>query len=314
MSILAAVWGRRRRVDQPTIERRRAVPPEVLRKIREVEIRARVLADEGFLGSYRSVFRGSGLEFEEVREYAPGDDVRRIDWNVTARMGVPFLKKFREERELNVILALDVSASSWFGTASTSKRELAADVAALLAMSALRANDRVALLLFADGVQEYLPPRHGHDHLLHVIGELLFAEARRARTDIATAARFLANVAKKRSVVFLLSDFLDAGFEAPLRMLGRKHDVVAVALDDPREQELPAVGLVGLEDAETGRVRHVDTSDPRVRSAYAESARRRRAERTRTFARMGIDTVELSTDRSYVAPLVALFRARERRA
>ena len=296
------------------IASRDPVPDEVLRKIREVEIKARVLADELLLGTYRSVFRGSGLDFEEVREYEPGDDIRSIDWNVTARMGTPFIKKYREERALNIYLAVDVSASSWFGTVRQSKRELAADVGALLAVAAIRNYDRVSLMLFADAVQEFIPPKVGRDHLLHVIRQLLYAESRRARTDIATATRYLGNVAKKRSVMFVVSDFLDAGFDAPLRMLGQKHDVIAVVVNDPRELELPAVGLVALEDAETGETVEIDTSRPALREAYAAAARERRIERRRAFARMGIDSVDLYTGRQYVPALMTLFRARSRRA
>ena len=296
------------------IASRDPVPDEVLRKIREVEIKARVLADELLLGTYRSVFRGSGLDFEEVREYEPGDDIRSIDWNVTARMGTPFIKKYREERALNIYLAVDMSASSWFGTVRQSKRELAADVGALLAVAAIRNYDRVSLMLFADAVQEFIPPKVGRDHLLHVIRQLLYAESRRARTDIATATRYLGNVAKKRSVMFVVSDFLDAGFDAPLRMLGQKHDVIAVVVNDPRELELPAVGLVALEDAETGETVEIDTSRPALREAYAAAARERRIERRRAFARMGIDSVDLYTGRQYVPALMTLFRARSRRA
>jgi len=296
------------------IASRDPVPDEVLRKIREVEIKARVLADELLLGTYRSVFRGSGLDFEEVREYEPGDDIRSIDWNVTARMGTPFIKKYREERALNIYLAVDVSASSWFGTVRQSKRELAADVGALLAVAAIRNYDRVSLMLFADAVQEFIPPKVGRDHLLHVIRQLLYAESRRARTDIATATRYLGNVAKKRSVMFVVSDFLDAGFDAPLRMLGQKHDVIAVVVNDPRELELPAVGLVALEDAETGETVEIDTSRRALRDAYAAAARERRIERRRAFARMGIDSVDLYTGRQYVPALMTLFRARSRRA
>lgn len=292
---------------------RPVVPAEVLRRIRQVEIRARVLADEGLLGTYRSVFRGSGLDFEEVREYEPGDDIRSIDWNVTARMGTPYIKKFREERELNIILAVDVSASSWFGTARTSKRELAADVGALLAVAALHNHDRVGLLLFADEVRDFIPPRAGRDQLLWVISELLYAESPRTRTDIGAAARFIGHVSKKRSVIFVLSDFLDTGFDAQLRLLGRRHDVIALTLNDPREQELPAVGLVGLEDAETAGVAYVDTGDRRFREAYSQAARQRRSERLRAFGRMAIDSVDLATDRPYVPSLMAFFRARSRR-
>jgi len=289
------------------------VPEEVLRKIREVEIRARILADELLLGTYRAVFKGSGLDFEEVREYEPGDDIRSIDWNVTARMGVPYIKKFREERALNIYLAVDVSASSWFGTVRQSKRELAAEVGALLAVASLRNYDRVSLLLFSDRVDEFIPPRMGRDHILHVIRQLLYAEPRRARTDLGQAVHFLGNVTKKRSVVFILSDLLDAGFEAQLRTLAQKHDVIALVPGDPRELELPPVGVITLEDAETGELVDVDTSDRRLRGAYAEAAAERRVERRRALSRMGIDTAEFFTDRPYVPALIGLFRTRSQR-
>ena len=289
------------------------VPEEVLRKIREVEIRARILADELLLGTYRAVFKGSGLDFEEVREYEPGDDVRSIDWNVTARMGVPYIKKFREERALNVYLVVDVSASSWFGTVRQSKRELAADVGALLAVAALRNYDRVSLLLFSDGIDDFIPPRMGRDHVLHLIRQLLYAEPRRARTDLGEAAHFLGNIAKKRSVVFVVSDLLDSGFEEPLRTLAQKHDVIALVPGDPRELELPSVGVISLEDAETGELVEIDTSDRRLRAAYAEAAAERRLERRRALSRMGIDSVELFTDRPYVPTLIGLFRTRAHR-
>src|SRR6059036_2488774 len=265
------------------VPNREPVPPEVLRVVKQVEIKARILADEALVGTYRSVFRGSGLDFEEVREYEPGDDIRSIDWNVTARMNVPYIKKYREERELNIYLAVDISSSAWFGTGNLSKRELAADVAALLAVTALHNNDRVGLVLFADGVREFIPPLQGRHHLLHVIRELLFAEPRRSRTEIASVTDFFANVTKKRNVVFVVSDFLDFDFEAPLRALGHKHDVIALILNDPRELELPSVGLLALEDAETGSVGYVDTSAAAIRETYARAARERRAQRLRTF-------------------------------
>ncbi len=292
-----------------------ALPANVLRRIRQVEIKARILADEALLGTYRSVFRGSGLEFEEVREYEPGDDVRSIDWNVTARMGLPYIKKFREDRELNILLAVDVSASSWFGSVDQSKRDLAAEVAALLAMTAMRSHDRVGLLRFAAGLQEWMPSRRGREHLLHVIRELLFAQPRRVRTEMTQAARFLTNITKKRSVVFLISDFLDVGLadDPSVRMLGRKHDVIALVLNDPRELELPNVGVIALEDAETARIAYVDTGDRRLREEYATSARRRRTERRQALARMKIDSVDLYTDRPFVPALMALFNARTRR-
>ncbi len=286
---------------------------EVLRQIRELEIKARILADEMLLGTYRSVFRGSGLDFEEVREYEQGDDIRSIDWNVTARMGAPFVKKYREDRELNIYLAVDASSSTWFGSVEQSKRDLASEVAALLAVVAQRNNDRVGLLLFSDRVVRFIPPRPGREHLLRVIRELLFSEPDRARTDIGTPARFLRNVTKKRGVVFLLSDFLDDDFASPLRRLAQKHDVVALTLNDPRELDLPRVGIIALEDAETGGIAYVDTGVARVREAYARAQRDRRAERRRAFARMAIDAADLSTDRPYVPALLALFNARSRR-
>ena len=296
------------RADQP-------LPANVLRRIRAVEIKARILADEALLGTYRSVFRGSGLEFEEVREYEPGDDIRSIDWNVTARMGMPYIKKFREDRELNILLAVDVSASSWFGSVDQSKRDLAAEVAALLAMTAMRSHDRVGLLRFAEGLQDWMPSRRGREHLLQVIRELLFAQPRRVRTEMTLAARFLTNITKKRSVVFLISDFLDVTLvdDPAVRMLGRKHDVIALVLNDPRELELPNVGVVALEDAETGNIVHIDTGDRRLREEYASTGRRRRTERRQALARMKIDSVDLFTDRPFVPALMALFNARTRR-
>jgi len=295
-------------------ERDPALPSTVVRRIRAVEIKARILADNALLGTYRSVFRGSGLEFEEVREYEPGDDIRSIDWNVTARMGTPYIKKFREDRELNIFLAVDASASSWFGSAAQSKRDLGAEVAALLALTAMTNNDKVGLLRFASGMQEWLPSRRGREHLLRVIRELLYAPPRRVRTELSAAAHFLTNVTKKRSVVFLISDFIDVEIDASLRMLGRKHDVIAVLLNDPRELDLPDVGVVALEDAETGRATYIDTSDRRIRREYAERAKQRRIDRQRALGRMKIDSVELFTDRPFVPALMAFFNARTKRA
>lgn len=295
-------------------DREPTLPASVVRRIKAVEIKARILADEALLGTYRSVFRGSGLEFEEVREYEPGDDVRSIDWNVTARMGTPFIKKFREDRELNIFLAVDTSASSWFGSVEQSKQQLGAEVAALLALTAMTNNDKVGLLRFAAGTREWLPSARGRDHLLRVIRALLFAPPRRAGTDLSTAARFLTNVTKKRGVVFLISDLIDVDLDSSLRMLGRKHDVIAVLLNDPRELELPDVGVVALEDAETGRAAYIDTSDRRLRERYAERALQRRIARRRALGRLAIDSLELSTDRPYVPALMAFFNGRTRRA
>ena len=295
-------------------DREPTLPSSVMRRIRQVEIKARILADEALLGTYRSVFRGSGLEFEEVREYEPGDDIRSIDWNVTARMGTPYIKKFREDRELNIFLAVDSSASSWFGSVAQSKRDLGAEVAALLALTAMTNNDRVGLLRFAANMQEWLPSRRGREHLLRVIRELLFAQPRRERTELSAAARFLTNVTKKRCVVFLISDFIDVEIDESMRMLGRKHDVIAVVLTDPRELELPDVGVVALEDAETGATSYVDTSNRRLRADYEERGMQRRIDRRRALGRMKIDSLELFTDRPFVPALMAFFNARTKRA
>ena len=295
-------------------DREPAAQSLAVRRIRGVEIKARILADQALLGSYRSVFRGSGLEFEEVREYEPGDDIRSIDWNVTARMGTPYIKKFREDRELNIFLAVDASASAWFGSVTQSKRDLGTEVAALLALTAMENNDRVGLLRFASGMHEWLPSRQGREHLLRVIRELLFAPTRRSRTEISAAARFLTNVTKKRSIVFLISDFLDVDIDDSVRMLGRKHDVIALVLSDPRELELPNVGVLALEDAETGATAYVDTSDRKLRNEYAERALRRRIDRRRVLAKMKIDVLELFTDKPFVPALMAFFNARTKRA
>jgi uncharacterized protein (DUF58 family) len=229
-------------------------------------------------------------------------------------MGTPYIKKFREDRELNIFLAVDASASSWFGSVTQSKRDLGTEVAALLALTAMENNDRVGLLRFASGMHEWLPSRRGREHLLRVIRDLLYAPARRSRTEISAAARFLTNVTKKRSVVFLISDFLDVGIDDSIRMLGRKHDVIAVILNDPRELELPDVGVVALEDAETGATAYVDTSDRKLRSDYAERALRRRIERRRALAKLKIDVLELFTDKPFVPALMAFFNARTKRA
>jgi uncharacterized protein (DUF58 family) len=295
-------------------DREPGMPSLAVRRIRAVEIKARILADEALLGTYRSVFRGSGLEFEEVREYEPGDDIRSIDWNVTARMGTPYIKKFREDRELNILIAMDTSASGWFGSVTQNKQGLGTEVAALLALTAMENNDRVGLLRFASGMHEWLPSRRGREHLLRVIRELLSAPARRSRTELSAASRFLTNVTKKRSVVFLISDFLDVDIDESIRLLGRKHDVIAVVLNDPRELELPDVGVVALEDAETGATAFVDTSDRRLRAEYAERALRRRIDRRRALAKMKIDVLELFTDRPFVPTLMAFFNARTKRA
>jgi uncharacterized protein (DUF58 family) len=289
------------------------VPAKLLHKVRRIEIMARRLVDHVFSGEYHSVFRGRGLEFSEVREYQPGDDVRIIDWNVTARMGTPYVKKFVEERDLTVLLAVDVSASESFGSAPQTKAEVAVELATLLALAAVRNNDRVGLIAFSDQVERFVPPRKGSQHVLRLVRELLHLRPQSQATDIATAVQFVSRIARRRSVVFLISDFLAAGYEATLRVAARRHDIIALALTDPREAELVPAGLVELADAETGERLLIDSDDPAVRQQYATGARRRREERRRLLGSLGVDEVDVRTDRSYVEPLMSFFRARSRR-
>lgn len=289
------------------------IPPELLQKIRRIEIRARRLVANLFLGEYHSVFRGRGLEFSEVREYQPGDDVRSIDWNVTARMGTPYVKKYVEERELTVLLVVDVSASETFGTGAQTKGEVAAEVAALLAFAAVANNDRIGLLTFSDRIEKFVPPRKGSQHVLRIVRELLYARPQGRGTDIAGALAYLTRVARRRSIIFLISDFLDRGFEGALRLAGQRHDLVAISLTDPRELSLPPLGLLEMEDAETGQPLLLDTEDRETRRQYALAAAQRREERQQLLRSMAVDEVAITTERSYVQPLMAFFQARARR-
>jgi uncharacterized protein (DUF58 family) len=288
-------------------------PREVLRRVRRVEIRTRRLVEESLAGSYHSVFRGRGMEFAEVREYEPGDDVRTVDWNVSARMGHPFVKKFTEERELTVVLAVDASASGRFGTGERTKAEICAEIGALLAFSAIRNNDRVGLLLFTDRVERFVPPRKGRDHAQRVLRDLLAFEPAGKGTDIARALEALRRAVTKRAVVFLVSDFQDDGYERTLRVVSRKHDVVAIAVSDPRESMLPPVGLVAVEDPETGGKRLLDTASARVRKAYADLAEASARHVRETMRRTGVDLLEISTQAPYETPLLRFFRERARR-
>ena len=264
-------------------------------------------------GEYTSVFKGRGMEFDEVREYTMGDDIRTIDWNVTSRMGHPYVKKFVEERELTVMLLVDASASGDFGTVGSTKRDVAAEVCALLAFSAIRNSDRVGLLVFTDREERYVPPRKGRNHVLRVIREVLTFEPVGRRTDLKLALESLSRGIRRRSVAFVVSDFLDSGFEQALRIANRKHDLIAVSLSDPREMELPPVGILELEDSETGRTLLVDTWDRAVRARYAAEARQRVEERRRLFRQNKVDSVELTTGLPYDVPLVRFFRDRARR-
>ena len=284
-----------------------------LKAVRRIEIRTNRLVSEGMGGEYHSVFKGRGMEFAEVREYVAGDDIRTIDWNVTSRTGTTFVKRFVEERELTVMLLVDVSGSGVFGSGARTKMELAAEVAAVLAFAAIRNNDRVGAIVFSDTIERYMPPRRGRRHVLAVVRELLWPQPVSRGTDIAGALTFLSRVAVKKAIVFLISDFRSSGFEKSLRLAHRKHDVIAVQVRDPREEILPPVGLLSLEDAETGEVRLVDASSARVRDAWAAAERERRDRLALLFRRSGIDTIDLETTRPYDRPLLAFFRQRERR-
>jgi uncharacterized protein (DUF58 family) len=286
---------------------------EQLRTVRKIQIRTSHLVSDLFAGQYQSVFKGRGMEFAEVRLYQPGDDVRSIDWNVTARTGVPHVKRFAEERELTVMLMVDASASTAFGSVRQTKQALAAELGALLAFSAITNNDKVGLVMFSDRIELALPPRKGTRHVLRVIRDILSLEPAGHGTDIDAALEHLRHVTKRRCVVFLISDFMAAGWKRALRVASKRHDVVAIVLEDPREAELPAVGMIELEDSETGERYVVDTSDRRTCEAFAAKTAEARAERDRTLRVADVDSVVVGTHAPYTQALVRFFRKRERR-
>src|SRR5919106_3347374 len=283
---------------------------EMLARVRRLQIRARRLVRLLFLGEYHSVFRGRGLEFSEVREYQPGDEVRLIDWNVTARMRAPYIKKYVEERELVLYLLVDVSASSSFSSTSATKRELAAEIATLLAFAASANNDKTGLIAFSDRVELYLKPRKGTQHVLRLARELLYLQPKGHGTDISVAADLLMKISKRPSVAFVLSDFHAEGFGPSLRLAAQKHDVTAISLTDPRGMQLPRVGLISLRDPETGRHVLVDTEDRQSRDRYANAAAQRNVARRRLLAALGVEEIPLYTHRSYIQPLMSYFKAR----
>ena len=289
------------------------LPREILRQVRRLQLQARRAVEDLLGGDYHSVFRGTGMAFEEVRAYLPGDDVRSIDWNVTARMSLPFVKRYVEERERTVLLAVDVSGSLAFGTGSHRKREVAAELAAVLAFTAIGNNDRVGLMQFTDHVEHYLPPGKGSRHVLRLIRDVLFYEPKGRRTSLAGGLDHLNRVQRKPAIVFLFSDFLDADFEKALKRTAGRHDLIAVRLSDPREEVLPPVGLVQLEDAETKERLLIDTSDVALRLAYQDAARRRVEDLRKLAGAAGVDLVEATTNGGHVDELVAFFRRRRRR-
>ena len=297
------------------------IPREILKKIRQIELRTNRIVTETLAGQYHSVFKGQGMNFDEVREYQPGDDVRAIDWNVTARMNHPFIKKFVEERELTLMLVVDVSGSGLFGSRDQSKRELAAEIASVLAFSAIRNNDKVGLILFSDEVEKFIPPRKGRSHVLRVIREVLFFEPKRRGTDLNEALEFLMRVQSHKAIVTVISDFItsvDGGklpraLQTSLRMANRKHDVVAVQITDKHELELPALGRLILEDAETGEILEVNTGSASGRDAFALRQQKQIAELAKQFRSSGIDSIQLRTNETYGATLGRFFETREKR-
>ncbi len=291
---------------------------EILKKVRKIDIRTRRLVTDTLAGQYHSVFKGRGMNFDSVREYVPGDEVRTIDWNVTARTGHPFVKKFVEERELTLLLMVDVSASGDFGSGEQSKRELAAEIASVLAFSAVKNNDKVGLLLFSDQVELYVPPRKGRRHVLRIVREVLGFEPAHRGTDLVQALDFVNGVMKRRAIVFLLSDFQTGStpseeLRRAIRQTNRRHDLVAMPIDDARELVLPDLGIVAIEDAETGELIELDTRNPRVRERFNEIAEERTAQLTRAFNVEAVDSLRLSTDQPYVAGLVSFFKNRSRK-
>lgn len=289
------------------------IPKEILKKVRQIQIRSSRLVNDVLAGEYVSVFKGVGMEFEEVREYQAGDDIRTIDWNVTARMGHPYIKRFTEERELTIMFLVDLSYSGEFGSMKQFKNEIATEICALLALSAVRNNDKVGLILFTDKIEKFVPPKKGKTHVLRVIREVLYYKPENKGTDISIALEYLLKVTKRKAVCFLISDFITEGFEHALRIANKRHDIIAASITDPRELEIPNVGFVELEDAETGEITLVDTSDRKMMERFNRFNTKNMEERVKLFRSMGVDLIDVRTDRSYVEPIMKFFRAREKR-
>ncbi len=290
---------------------------ELLKKVRKIEIKTRGLSRNIFAGEYHSAFKGRGMTFSEVREYQYGDDIRSIDWNVTARFNKPFIKVFEEERELTVMLLIDLSGSSDFATTGMLKRSLIAEVAAVLSFSAIQNNDKIGVILFTDKVEKFIPPKKGRTHTLRIIRELIDFKPEGKGTNITAALRYLTNAIKKRSITFIVSDFVDPDpdtlkpkYDEALRIAARKHDMVALRVSDPREKELPSVGMIHINDAETGKLRLIDASNTKVRHAYHNWWRNVNESMDQSFVRCGIDKADLRTDQDYVKPLMLLFKKR----
>ncbi len=286
------------------------LPEEIIRKIRGIELRTKRFVNDVFSGEYHSVFKGRGIEFAEVREYGIGDDVRLIDWNVTARMGHPYIKTFEEERELTVMLVVDASGSGTFGSKGMFKGDLAAEVSAVLAFSAIKNNDRVGLVMFTDRIELYIPPQKGRKHVLRVIREILYFRPEGTKTNIAAALEHINRMLKRKAIVFLISDFIDSGFEKAVTIAARKHDLISLTVTDEREEVLSSSGIMALEDAETGAICYVDTSSRSVRRAYWHYMQERRNKLSTFFKRNGVDEIRLRTGKPYEDELIRFFKRR----
>lgn len=289
------------------------IPKEIIRKIRLLDIRTKRLVNDIFSGEYHSVFKGRGMEFSEVREYTIGDDIRNIDWNVTARTGSPHIKVFEEERELTVMLMVDVSSSGEFGTATQMKRDIALEICALLAFSAIENNDLVGLIMFTDKVEKVVMPKKGRMHVLRLLRELLYFEPEDTKTNLALPLEYLNRITKRKAIVFMVSDFMGTGYEKPMTVASRKHDLVPIVVTDPREEDMPNIGLVEFEDAETGLSMLVDTADSSLRKAFGMNVSKAQLEREKIFKRIGLDHIDIRLNKPYIDELTAFFRKRATR-
>lgn len=289
------------------------IPKELIKKIRQIQIYTSRMVNASFAGQYESVFKGRGMQFDEVREYTPGDDVRSIDWNVTARTGKPYVKRFVEEREMTVLFAVDLSASGDFGTVNKAKNELAAEFCAVLSFAAAKNNDKVGLLIFTDRIELYIPPKKGSSHVLRLIRELLYFKMPSGKTNIGQALEYIARVTRKKATVFLVSDFIETDFKTPLSLLNKRHDVIAVSVRDRAEVTLPGAGLIEFADAETGEVILVDTSSRKFRNQYAHRTSDRFDRLKNLLRTINVDCINISTDKPYLQDLIAFFRMRHRR-
>jgi len=285
---------------------------ELLKQVKQIEIKTRGVVNEVFSGEYHSVFKGMGMEFSEVREYQIGDDIRSIDWNVTARFGHPFVKIFEEEKELTVMLVIDMSGSLMFGSVNKTKQQVAAELSAILAFSAMKNNDKVGLILFTDKIEKFVPPKKGRSHGLRIIREVLSFKPEENTTDIKGALEYLNHTIKRKSIAFLISDFIDDGYDKIMNIVGKKHDLIGVVLKDPRESEIPRSGLIKFKDAETGNLRYVDTSSKKVQQMFVETLQFHDTQRKQIFMKSRLDSINIDISESYIKPLANFFRKREK--